>query len=78
MRIYSGKSKRLLPQRSRIYTEKELGMKLRRELPRWKSHYQTAANSKQVGSGTEEDSKEPAPGMQGQPVVWQTTKSAPQ
>lgn len=44
VRIYSGKSKRLLPQRSRIYTEKELGMKLRRQLPRWKSHYQTAAN----------------------------------
>lgn len=75
VRIYSGKSKRLLPQRSRIYTEKELGMKLRRQLPRWKSHYH--GSQPQVGSGTE-DSEEPAPGMQGQPVVWQTTKSAPQ
>lgn len=46
VRIYAGKSKRLLPQRSRIYTEKELEMKLKRELPRWKSHYQTAANSR--------------------------------
>lgn len=48
MRICSGERKGLLPQRSRIYTEKELEMKLKRELPRWKSYCHTAANSRQA------------------------------
>jgi hypothetical protein len=41
--MYSGESKGLLPQRSRIYTEKEPEMELKRE-----SYCHTAANSRQV------------------------------
>lgn len=61
--MYSGESNRLLPQRSRIYTEKELEMKLKRELP-MAEELLPHSSQQQAGSGIEEDSKEPTPGMQ--------------